>query len=179
MRSVAAWSVATASVLLAGCAAPLRSANPDSFDTISYRGETIRLGRAYDDFDVYKEDPANIPAAEAGRVARLVREARIAASFTSRAEAREAILALEFPGYGFTFDRASEPVALFAVEVPLAGEDRWFAVAEDSGAWRVIDDFLWSTSRGYIVVARLSGLRLSYYDRSGILIRERQLPGPN
>src|SRR6266478_8316043 len=50
-------------------------------DTIQYRGQTIRLSRAYADFDEYKNDPNNIAAGETERVQQLVEGAPVAKEY--------------------------------------------------------------------------------------------------
>ena len=57
---------------------------------IDYRGEKIKLTKAYADYDEYKNDPDNIDPSETERVQRLVLGAPIARTFGSRLEASKA-----------------------------------------------------------------------------------------
>jgi hypothetical protein len=67
---------------------------------IDYRGEKIRLTKAYADYDDYKNDPENIHPSETERVQALVLGAPIAKTFGSRPEASKAVGQIVFPGYG-------------------------------------------------------------------------------
>jgi hypothetical protein len=51
---------------------------------IDYRGEKIKLTKAYADYDAYKNDPENIHPSETERVQALVLGAPIAKTFGSR-----------------------------------------------------------------------------------------------
>jgi hypothetical protein len=44
----------------------------------------------------------------------------------------------------------SDPVALFSLEIPGAGEDRFLLLAPHGGAWNLVDDFVWAENAGYI-----------------------------
>ena len=77
------------------------------FDVVHYQGQTIKLSKAYFDFDQYKNDPDNIAASETARVQTLVAAAPIAHSFADRRYIYGATSEIEFPGYGmggFTSD---------------------------------------------------------------------------
>ena len=67
---------------------------------IDYRGERIKLTKAYADYADYKNDPKNIDPSETERVQRMVLGALIAKTFGSRLEASKAIGQIAFPGYG-------------------------------------------------------------------------------
>lgn len=51
---------------------------------VTYQGQTIKLAHRYPDFDSYKDDPENLPAAEIERVAALVRGAVIPQQFNTQ-----------------------------------------------------------------------------------------------
>jgi hypothetical protein len=98
---------------------------------IDYRGEKIKLTKAYANYDDYKNDPENIDPSETERVQRLVLGAPIATTFGSRLEAAKAIGQIAFPGYGsggFVEQSQADGSVLmgFSVEVPRAGKERYF-----------------------------------------------------
>src|SRR5437764_10069700 len=67
-------------------------------DTIVYRGQTIRLSKAYSDFDEYKNDPDNIAASETERVQQLVEGAPIAKEYPTAEAMIAAVSEIELPG---------------------------------------------------------------------------------
>ena len=122
---------------------------------IDYRGEKIKLTKAYADYDEYKNDPDNIDPAETERVQRLVLGAPIASTFGSRLEASKAIGPIAFPGYGsggFVEQSQADGSVLmgFSVEVPRAGTDRYFVFQGKEGVYALIDDFVYPVSTGLL-----------------------------
>ena len=100
-------------------------------NAIDYRGEKIKLTKAYTDYDEYKNDPENIDPSETERVQRLVLAAPIAKTFGSRVEASKAIGQIAFPGYGsggfIEQSQADGSVLMgFSVEIPRANKERVF-----------------------------------------------------
>src|SRR4030095_3424716 len=98
---------------------------------IDYRGEKIKLTKAYADHDDYKNDPENIHPSETERVQRLVLGAPIARTFASRLEASKAVGQIAVPGYGsggFVEQSQADGSVLmgFSVEVPRADKERYF-----------------------------------------------------
>lgn len=114
---------------------------------IEYRGETIRLTKSYSDYDDYKNDSNSIDTAETARVQRLLTSAPIAAEFKSRLAIAKAVGEISFPGYGTgagmeQVQPDGSALAIFSVEIPRAGKDRYFAFRGRNGAYRLIDDFV-------------------------------------
>ena len=114
---------------------------------IEYRGERIKLTKAYADYHDYKNDPENIDPSETERVQRLVLSARIAKTFSSRLEASKAIGQVAFPGYGsggFVEQSQADGSVLmgFFVEVPRANKDRYFVFHGKDGVYTLVDDFV-------------------------------------
>jgi len=142
--------------------------------TVTYRDATIQLSRTYLDFHDYRDDPNNLPPTEVPRVAQLVRSAPIPSTFASRKEADDTFFRLMFPGYGLSMLQLHDPVALYSIEVPQTGEDRWVVLIEKNGRWVVVDDFLWPVSSGYLNQATYENGRLTYFDRSGRMLREKK-----
>lgn len=142
-------------------------------DTVTYRGEQIRLAKKYPDFRAYKDDPGNLRAEDIPRIASLIKTAPLPARFASRNEAFDAVIKLTFPGYGFSAMGLQQPVALFAVEIPQRNEERYFSVTERDGSWVVIDDFVWSSAGGLLQKAVVSGDAINYYDAKGTLARTK------
>jgi hypothetical protein len=164
------WSASFCLLLLclAGCA-------ESGMDTVTYRGEEIRLSRTYADFDEYKDDENNLPAAEIERVATLVRTAPVAASYPSQEAAFHSLFGLMFPGYGFSAMNPGEPVALFALEVPKMSEQRYLVFVQQDDRWTRVDDFLWPDSKGLLNAVNLTDGHLRYMDHKGEVLREKAL----
>src|SRR4051812_46007284 len=115
-------------------------------DTIDYRGQAIRLSRAYSDFDEYKNDPNNIAANETERVQQLVERATIAREFPTREAMIAAVSEVEFPGYGLTMigdTTQSDGTVLsgFSIEIPRAERERIVVFQLKDGSYRLLDDF--------------------------------------
>jgi hypothetical protein len=153
---------------LAGCGG-------SGMDSVTYRGEVIRLSRTYSDFDEYKDDENNLPAEEIPKVAALVRSAPVAPSYPSHDAAFRALFDLMFPGYGFSAMNPREPVTLFALEIPQMDEQRYIALAQKGSDWVLIEDFIWPDAKGFIYAAELIDARIRYLDHKGQVIREKDL----
>lgn len=122
---------------------------------IDYRGERIKLTKAYANYDDYKNDPGNIDPSETERVQRLVLGAPIASTFGSLVEASRAIGQIAFPGYGsggFVEQVQGDGSVLmgFSVEVPRAGKERCFVLEGRDGVYTLIDDFIYSDTAGLL-----------------------------
>jgi hypothetical protein len=118
------------------------------FDVVHYQGQTIKLSKAYFDFDQYKNDPDNIAASETARVQTLVAAAPIAHSFADRRYIYGATSEIEFPGYGmggFTSDPQPDGTELFGVsiEIPRANKERYIIFRGRNGNYEVADDFVY------------------------------------
>jgi len=114
---------------------------------IDYRGEKIKLTKAYANYHDYKNDPENIDPSETERVQRLVLGAPIAKTFGSRLEASKAIGQIAFPGYGsggFVEQSQADGTVLmgFFVEVPRASQDRYFVFQGKDGVYTLVDEFV-------------------------------------
>jgi hypothetical protein len=161
-------------ILSSACTSPPPSSSTDVMRSVTYRGETFQLPRAYVDFHDYRDDPNNLPKDEVPRIAKLVRSAPIASSSSSREEANDAIFKLMFPGYGLAMLQLRDPVSLYSIEIPMMEEDRWIALAQQGARWVVVEDFLWPVSTGRISGAKYTDGRLSYFDRKGKVLREKR-----
>jgi hypothetical protein len=141
---------------------------------VTYQGQTIKLAHRYPDFDSYKDDPDNLPAAELDRVAALVKGAVIPQQFGTREQANDYLYSeIMFPGYGLSLMQLDKPVALFSVEIPQMEADRWITMVQKGDKWIVIDDFEWPTSKGYIDGAVVEDSRIRYLDSKGNTLREK------
>jgi len=76
-----------------------------------------------------------------------------------------------FPGYGYSVLALDQPVALYALEIPGAAQDRFLAYAPTNGEWVLIDDFIWPASSASIRSAEVGGDQVRYYDEKGALVR--------
>ena len=90
---------------------------------VGYRGESIRLSRAYHDYEEYKNDPSNIHPDETTRVQKLVTGALVARTYRDRASLFRALSELPFPGYGSGSHGESTQadgtkLLLYEVEIP-------------------------------------------------------------
>jgi hypothetical protein len=144
-------------------------------DTIQYRGQTIRLSRAYADFDEYKNDPNNIAAGETERVQQLVEGAAIAKDYPTRETMVTAVMEIEFPGYGMTaFGETPQAdgsvLSGFAIEIPRGERERIVVFQLKKGSSRLIDDFLGPSD---VTEVRVQGRDLRYYNSAGQLLNTR------
>ena len=147
-------------------------------DEIDYRGEKIRLTKAYADYDTYRNDPENIDPSETERVQRLVLSAPIAQAFGSRLEASKAIGQIAFPGYGsggFVEQSQADGSVLmgFSVEVPRASKERYFVFRGKDGVYTLVDDFVHPDTAGLLrsVTRRGSDLVFTSIDGKEALVR--------
>lgn len=145
---------------------------------IDYRGEKIKLTKAYADFDDYKNDPENIDPSETERVQRLVLGAPIAKTFGSRLDASKAIGQIAFPGYGsggFVEQSQEDGSVLmgFSVEVPRASKERYFVFQGKNGAYTLVDDFVHPDTAGLLrsVSRRGNDLVFTSIDGKEALVR--------
>ena len=157
-------------ISIAGCG---RRANE-----ITYRGEKIKLTKAYADYDDYKEDPDNIDPSETERVQRMVMNAPIARTFGSRLEAAKAIGEIAFPGYGsggFQEQAQADGTVLmgFSVEIPRAGKERYFVFQGRDGGYTLVDDFVHPETAGLLdrVMRRENDLVFTTTDGKEVLVR--------
>jgi len=115
-------------------------------DVMVYRGDKIRLSKAYRDYDEYKNDPDNIHPSEIARVQRLVITAPVEHTYLSRLALFKAVGQIAFPGYGLGSggSRLSDGSELLAVtiEIPRANEDRYLVFRDRYGHYELIDDFV-------------------------------------
>jgi hypothetical protein len=147
-------------------------------DAIDYRGEKIRLTKAYADYADYKNDPKNIHPSETERVQALVLDAPIAKTFSSRLEASKAVGQIVFPGYGgggFVEQSQADGTVLmgFSVEIPRAGKTRYFVFQGKDGVYTLVDDFVQSDTAGLLrsVTRRGSDLVFTSLDGTEALVR--------
>jgi hypothetical protein len=145
---------------------------------IDYRGEKIKLTKAYANYADYKNDPENIDPSETERVQRLVLGAPIARTFASRLEASKAVGQIAFPGYGsggFVEQSQADGSVLmgFSVEVPRAGKERYFVFQGKEGVYTLIDDFVHPDTAGLLrsVVRRGNDLVFTSIDGTEALVR--------
>lgn len=139
-RLVSGCSLIIALILVNG----LFGCESGRFDVVQYRGATIKLSKAYSDFDQYKNDPDNIDPSETSRVQTLVTSARIEHSYANLEDLFKATGGIRFPGYGsgvIPGQRTDGP-KLFAVliEIPRADRDRILIVRENNGRYELMDD---------------------------------------
>ena len=168
-------------VVFASCAyrrsAPIQSA---AADEILYRGEKIKLSKAYYDFDDYKNDPENIHPSETERVQKLVIEAPIAREFKSLQDVSTAVMEIAFPGYGtggFRELKQSDGsmLSVCMVEIPRAEKSRYLAFRGANETYRLIDDFVAPDFPSIDEVTVENGM-LVYRTSAGQTVLTRPLP---
>jgi hypothetical protein len=174
MKPAPAPSVSSASSASSAVADPPPM---DSGYSIPFQGQQVKLSKPYDDYDDYKNDPNNIAASEVPKVQNLVQTAPIAKRFTDRLQMVTAIQEVCFPGYGTTScGEKPQPdgsvLALFSVEIPKAGKDRFFLFRGAGGVYTLIDDFVYSED-GSIMNVAMSGKKLVYSKMNGTTVVER------
>ena len=133
-----------AAVLLVLCATASRSADVTS---VSYRGSTFVLSRAYEDARAYKDDPNNLRANDLPAVERLVRQAPFGPNFSNIGEVAQALDAVAFPGYGSFYanqlPHSPDSLELVYIEIPRRHLNRYFVLLRlaDSSV-KVVEDFV-------------------------------------
>lgn len=115
-------------------------------DVMMYRGEKIKLSKAYRDYDEYKNDPENIHPSETERVQRLLIGAPVAHTYRSRLDLFKSVGEIAFPGYGLGsggshLSNGSELLAV-TIEIPRANQDRYLVFRGRDGGYVLIDDFV-------------------------------------
>lgn len=115
-------------------------------DVMVYRGQRIKLSKAYGDFDEYKNDTNNILPSETERVQKLLIAAPIQHTFANRLDLFRAVGEITFPGYGTAGGggHASDGSELLVatIEIPRAGKDRYLVFQKREGRYELIDDFV-------------------------------------
>jgi hypothetical protein len=142
------------------------TAGKGSENSIQYRGQTIALSRAYADFDEYKNDPNNIAAGETERVGQLVATAPIAATYPNREAMVNAVMAVQFPGYGLSlFNDSTQAdgtvLSGFSIEIPRVGQERIVVFQLKNGGYKLLDDFLGPAD---VAEVQLQAEQLRYYN---------------
>jgi hypothetical protein len=151
-------------------------------DVIEYRGEKIELSRHYDDWSEYKNDPNNIAPFETARVQKLVIEAPIAHSFSSRLEMFRASVNIAFPGYGSGSGEGVEPdgseLVSLTCEIPRTNKDRYILFRGHNGQYELLDDFV-EREMTYPFNIREDGRFYIYYQLDGKEVFRRPLRAGN
>lgn len=156
-------------------------------DTISYQGQEIRLRKAYQTYEDYKDDPDNIDTNELPRIERLVTEAPVPENFKTREEMiRYVIHEIKFPGYGFgSSDEVRQAdgstLELFEVEIPQLEKNRLLVFRSTGGAFRFIDSIVtnwpvFNATTNSDLQVKVVGSNLIYFKGNETL---RQTPLPS
>ena len=148
-------------------------------DTIVYRGQTIRLSKAYSDFDEYKNDPQNIAASETERVQQLVESAPIAREFPTREAMVGAVSEMEFPGYGLTAfgdmpQSDGTVITGFSIEIPRGELERVIVFQSKKDSYKLLDDFLGPSD---IMEVRMQGGQVQYLNARQQVVMSRPMRG--
>lgn len=102
---------------------------------------------------------------------RIMLDAAIPQTFSSREEMVSAILDIKVPGYGANGNTFSQPdgsiIHLWCIEIPGRGKDRGLVYREAGGKLVKLDDFVYDSERDVISDVRIAGDQLSYVDFSG------------
>ncbi len=137
--------------------------------SIDYQGNEIKLTKLYGDYHDYKNDPDNIDPSENENVEALMRGATIPDAFPNRDAMDKAISDLKFPGYGsMSSGRMHQPdgsiLSIQSVEIPRCNSDRMFvfSVNERTDEYKLLDDFVYDTSKTLINDVRRDGHNLVY-----------------
>ena len=146
---IAIWTL-TALACPFGAAASTNKLRPERA-VVEYRGEYIRLSRAYHDYEDYKNDPSNIHPDETARVQRLVTSAPVARAYQDRATLFQALSELSFPGYGAGAHTEAQQadgtkLLMYEVEIPRADATRYLVFREQAGRYALFDDFISSAT---------------------------------
>ena len=146
-------------------------------DVMEYRGERIKLSKAYRDFDEYKNDPDNIHPSETERVQKLLIGAPIERTFASRIDLFRAVGEIAFPGYGTGAgaSRSSDGSELLAVtiEIPRANKDRYLVFRGRDGRYELIDDFVHAEALYPFEIREGDGVYIYLHDGKELFRRSR------
>jgi len=172
------WRFAIVILVLLALFAAWRFRSGAAEDEMAYRGEKIKLSKKYSDFSDYKNDPENIHPSETARVQKLLTEAPIARSFSSRLDVFRATGQIQFPGYGAGSGEGQRadgsPLLAVVIEVPRAGKDRYIVFQERQGAYELVDDFV-AAEIGYPFRIREQAGAYVYYTQGDKEVLRRPL----
>jgi hypothetical protein len=140
---------------------------------VEYQGHRVQLSRTYLDFDEYKEAVGNINPKQALQVEAIMRKVRFGPSFANGKTVDDALLKLQFPGYGMFYAnqlgaRIDPTLELAYVEIPLLNRNRYFVLEKvPTGGFRVIADFIASSNPEITRVRRAKGEVLEFIGSNG------------
>jgi hypothetical protein len=102
---------------------------------------------------------------------RIMLDAAVPQTFSSREELHRAIFDIKVPGYGARGNMLSQPdgsiIRLWFIEIPGRDKDRCLVFREVGGKLVKLDDFVCDSERDLITDVRSDGDRLVYMDWSG------------
>ena len=142
--------------------------------TIEYQGEEFHLSRSFNDYDEFKESPANIQPAELARIEAKILSVQIANEFGTKEDFLTAALKIKFPGFGFGGLDSTENISTATVEIPRKECERYITAIEKRGRWYVVDDFKGPIAYGGTAVEIQNG-QLIYKSYQGEVFRRKQL----
>lgn len=151
-----------------------------AFDTIQYRGQTIKLKRVYSDYEEYDDDDDNIAASDIPKVQQLVETAPIARQFTDVKQMIFAVGHLRFPGWGSMMNGSLKQqtdgtkLTLFGITIPYAEKRRYLLFSVTGRTCTLIDDFVHSDSDD-IESATFTGDKVRYSMTNSPAVLERTL----
>lgn len=116
--------------------------------SVEYQGQRFELSKAYESFDDFKNDRANLTATQVSRAESLMRSARFGPRFKTSDDLDAALAALEFPGYGLFYANQlgahlDPKLELVYTEVPARGLNRYIVLEKQAdGSLLVVADFV-------------------------------------
>lgn len=145
-----------------------------SFDSVTYQGQRVHLGKSYSDYYEYKDDPDRLASGEVAKAQQLVRSAPVQKQFPDRDRMIEAVFSLRFPGYGLLAcgekpQSDGSVLELFGIEVPRSGTMRYLLYRGAGGAFTLIDDFTYSDATRIEALSSKEG-RLVYTSAAGATV---------
>jgi len=147
------------------------------FDTIKYRGQTIKLKRPYSDYEEYEDDDDNIDPSDIPKVQQLVETAPIARQFSDAKKMTLAVAFLKFPGWGWSMlgtRRQSDgsTLNLYGIVVPYANKHRYLLFRGVGSTFTLIDDFVHTDSER-IENVTVAGDKIQYFVENSPAVLER------
>ncbi len=123
---------------------------------------------------------------DSAQVEKIILEAQVPKSFSSKEEMLQAVLAITVPGCGLSGNIISQPdgstVWLESIEIFGRNKDRCLVFRELNGKLLKCDDFVYDTNQYAIVDVQRDGDQLSYLDRTGqpvpVIRLEQRAPKP-
>ena len=146
---------------------------------MAYEGQRFNTSKQYADWDDFKNDPNNFPAAETERMGEAVRDVEFLTTADDRETVMGQMFAKQFPGFGCgqlgVSKEQLDTVAAFFVEIPRTRMNRVLGYVRLDGRFVLVSDFA-APQTPMLATAVLADDRLEFYGMDKSLMRSDALP---